>query len=144
MAFYKNACTSIVSTILIIIIWSRVAESTGIGVNWGTISSHRLSPTTVVDLLKDNNIKKVKLFDADPSSLRALMGTGIEVIIGIPNDLLQPISSSTAASDLWVAHNVSRYVGKGGINLKYVFLFFLWVFLIFSKGGFFVFLSWVF
>lgn len=79
-----------------------------------------LSPTTVVDLLKDNNIKKVKLFDADQGSLKALMGTGIEVIIGIPNDLLEPISSSSAASDLWVAHNVSRYVGKGGINLKYI------------------------
>ncbi|KAK1395428.1 Glucan endo-1,3-beta-D-glucosidase [Heracleum sosnowskyi] len=120
MAFYKNACTSIVSTIIIIVIWSKVAESTGIGVNWGTISSHRLSPTTVVDLLKDNNIKKVKLFDADPGSLKALMGTGIEVLIGIPNDLLEPIASSTAASDLWVARNVSRYVGKGGINLKYI------------------------
>lgn len=95
------------------------------GVNWGTQAAQNVDPSVVVQMLKDNNIKKVKLFDADPSSLKALMGSGIEVIIGIPNDLLGPISSSSAASDLWVAHNVSRYVGKGGINLKYVLFFFL-------------------
>lgn len=124
MGFCKSACGLLIVSV-IMIMCSKVAESTGIGVNWGTISSHRLSPTTVVDLLKDNNIKKVKLFDADPGSLRALMGSGIEVIIGIPNELLGAISSLPAASDLWVAQNVSRYVGRGGINLKYVLLSFL-------------------
>ncbi|KAL3627223.1 hypothetical protein CASFOL_028586 [Castilleja foliolosa] len=96
-----------------------VVES-GIGVNWGTLSNHRLSPETVVDLLKDNRISKVKLFDADPAALKALMGSGIEVMIGIPNEMLAPISSSSSSSDLWVSQNVSRYMVKGGANIKYV------------------------
>ena len=29
--------------------------------------------------LQDNGIKRVKMFDADPDSLKALVGTGIEV-----------------------------------------------------------------
>ncbi|PON57662.1 Glycoside hydrolase [Parasponia andersonii] len=102
-------------------LWSSppVAES-AIGVNWGTISLHRLNPSTVVDLLKENKIAKVKIFDTDPGVLRALMGSGIEVMVGIPNEMLAALSSSTAASDLWVRQNVSAYVRKGGANIRYI------------------------
>lgn len=107
--------------LVIVAVWApMVIVESGIGVNWGTVSHHRLSPSTVVDLLIDNNINKVKLFDADPSSLRALMGSGIEVMLGIPNELLSLISSSPAASDSWVSQNVSTYMVKGGVNIKYV------------------------
>ncbi|KAK3007943.1 hypothetical protein RJ639_013356 [Escallonia herrerae] len=106
--------------VVVVLSGSALVVESGIGVNWGTISSHRLSPSTVVDLLKDNKIHKVKLFDADPGSLRALMGSGIEVMVGIPNELLALLSSSTAAADLWVSQNVSRYMVKGGTNIKYI------------------------
>lgn len=99
---------------------STLIVESGIGVNWGTLSFHRLSPYTVVDLIKANKIQKVKLFDADSGSLRALMGSGIEVMVGIPNEFLGVLSSSTAAADLWVERNVSRYVVKGGVNIKYI------------------------
>lgn len=92
----------------------------GIGVNWGTLSSHRLAPPNVVDLLRHNKIQKVKLFDADSTLLRALIGSGIEVMIGISNDMLPLLSSSSVAADLWVSQNVSRYLVKGGVNIKYV------------------------
>lgn len=105
--------------VMVGVVWP--AESaTGIGVNWGTLSLHRLSPSTVVDLLKDNKIHKVKLFDADPYVLKALTGTGIEVMVGIPNEMLALLSSSTAASDLWVRQNVSTYLVKGGVDIRYV------------------------
>ncbi|KAI4343191.1 hypothetical protein MLD38_027723 [Melastoma candidum] len=96
-----------------------LAES-AIGVNWGTISSHRLKPSTVVDLLKQNRIQKVKLFEADPYVLRGLAGSGIEVMVGIPNELLPGLSSSPAAADLWVRQNISGYVGKGGVDFRYI------------------------
>ncbi|MFQ6647597.1 hypothetical protein Gotur_021891 [Gossypium turneri] len=96
-----------------------VAES-AIGVNWGTISFHKLKPSTVVDLLKDNKIQKVKLFEADPLVLRALMGSGIQVMVGIPNEMLAALSSSPAAADLWVRQNVSAYVGKGGADIRFI------------------------
>ena len=95
-----------------------VVVESGIGVNWGTVTLHRLSPHTVVNLLKDNKIDKVKLFDADPDSLKALMGSGIEVMVGIPNDMLSLLSSSPTASDSWVSQNVSRYLVKNGVNIK--------------------------
>ncbi|XP_044497511.1 glucan endo-1,3-beta-glucosidase 5 [Mangifera indica] len=110
--------SDILAVVLLLLLVS-VTES-AIGVNWGIVSSHRLKPSTVVDLLKDNKIQKVKLFDTDPDVLKALMGSGIEVMVGIPNEMLAPLSSSTAASDLWVRQNVSGYVVKGGVDIRYV------------------------
>ncbi|KAG0499126.1 hypothetical protein HPP92_003817 [Vanilla planifolia] len=104
----------------VVLVGSLLMAEAAVGVNWGTLSTHRLSPSIVVDLLKVNRIGKVKLFDTDPAILRALMGSGIEVMVGIPNELLGVLSSSTAAADVWVSQNVSRYVGKGGVNMKYI------------------------
>lgn len=106
---------------LIVICWCtapRGAES-AIGVNWGILSFHKLKPSIVVHLLKDNKISKVKLFDADPDCIQALMGSGIQVMLGIPNEMLPLFSSSTDASDLWVRRNVSRYVVKNGVDIRF-------------------------
>ncbi|KAK4588713.1 hypothetical protein RGQ29_019645 [Quercus rubra] len=48
------------------------------------------------------------------------MGSGIQVMVGISNDMLATLSSSTMASDLWVRQNVSRYIVKGGVDIRYV------------------------
>lgn len=74
----------------------------------------------MVDLLQQNKIQKVKLFDADPGALKALEGSGIEVMVGIPNEMLTVLGSSSVASDLWVRQNVSSFVGKGGVAIRYV------------------------
>ncbi|GMH26846.1 hypothetical protein Nepgr_028689 [Nepenthes gracilis] len=109
--------------LLALVMWSSVATvmvEAAIGVNWGMLSMHKLSPKTVVDLLKENKIRKVKLFDADPEVLRSLRGSGIEVMVGIPNEMLSVISSSSAASDLWIRQNVSSYMVKGGVDIRYI------------------------
>lgn len=106
----------LVTTILVL----KQGEA-AIGVNWGTISKHRLSPKTVVDLLKENKIPKVKLFDADPQVLNALRGSGIQVMVGIPNEMLSLICSSSAASDLWVSHNLSLHLSaRPPVDIRYV------------------------
>lgn len=92
-----------------------VAE--GIGVNWGTQATHPLSPKIVVQLLKDNGFNKVKLFDADASAMKALAGSGIEVMVAIPNNMLDTMTSYDAAKQ-WVKRNVTRYNFSGGVNIK--------------------------
>ncbi|KAK9076850.1 hypothetical protein SSX86_005184 [Deinandra increscens subsp. villosa] len=91
----------------------------GIGANWGTQSSHPLPPATVVKLLIDNGIGKVKLFDADYGTLRALGKSGIEVMVGIPNDMLANLGSSMKAADKWVSKNVSDHINNN-VNIRYV------------------------
>lgn len=89
----------------------------GLGVNWGTMATHRLPPTIVVQLLKDNGFKKVKLFDADESSMKALAGSNIEVMVAIPNNMLATMTSYDSAKQ-WVKKNVTRYNFSGGVNIK--------------------------
>uniref|UniRef100_A0A6N2M017 glucan endo-1,3-beta-D-glucosidase n=1 Tax=Salix viminalis TaxID=40686 RepID=A0A6N2M017_SALVM len=89
----------------------------GLGVNWGTMAIRKLSPETVVQMLKDNGILKVKLFDADQNTMTALAGSGIEVMVAIPNDQLAVMGDYNRAKD-WVKRNVTRYNFNGGVTIK--------------------------
>ena len=89
----------------------------GLGVNWGTMATHKLPPKTVVQMLKDNGIKKVKLFDADSHTMSALAGSDLEVMVAIPNDQLLAMNSYDRAKE-WVRRNVTRYNFNGGVNIK--------------------------
>lgn len=92
----------------------------GIGVNWGTQSSHLLPPPTVVKLLRDNGIQKLKLFDAESNVLKALGGSGIQVMVGIPNEMLSSLANSMDAAERWVEKNVSAYVSSNSVDIRYV------------------------
>lgn len=98
------------------------ASVEGLGVNWGTMASHKLPPKVVVQMLKDNGIQKVKLFDADSVTMSALAGSGIEVMVAIPNDQLAVMNDYDRAK-AWVRRNVTRYNFNGGVTIKYLFLF---------------------
>ena len=89
----------------------------GLGVNWGTQATHKLPPKVVVQMLKDNGITKVKLFDADASTMSALAGSNIEVMVAIPNDQLLVMNDYDRAKD-WVKRNVTVYLFNGGVNIK--------------------------
>ncbi|CAH1449087.1 unnamed protein product [Lactuca virosa] len=94
-------------------------EIRGLGVNWGTRASHPLSPNIVVKLMKDNGFDKVKLFEAEPRVLDALRNSGLQVMLGIPNDFLAPLASGVRVAEDWVAKNVSAYVSRG-VDIRYV------------------------
>lgn len=90
----------------------------GIGVNWGTQATHPLPPSTVVKMLKDNGFQKVKLFDADSTTLNALRNSGIQVMVGIPNDMLYTLANSVEAAENWVAKNVSSHISSNGVDIR--------------------------
>ncbi|OMP05406.1 Glycoside hydrolase, family 17 [Corchorus capsularis] len=83
------------------------------------MATHKLPPETVVKMLKDNGIKKVKLFDADSNTMSALAGSDLEVMVAIPNDQLLAMNNFDRAKE-WVRRNVTRYNFNGGVNIKYV------------------------
>ncbi|CAK9320294.1 unnamed protein product [Citrullus colocynthis] len=100
-------------------VFSAVAGA-GIGANWGTMASHPLRPNIVVKLLKDNGIKKVKLFDSDSWTVSSLSGSKIETIIGIPNDQLKKFAESYDDAKDWVKENVTTHMFEGGVDIRYV------------------------
>lgn len=92
----------------------------GIGANWGSQSSHHLPPDKVVAMLRENGIQKVKLFDADYDTLRALGRSGIQVMVGIPNDMLSDFASSSKAAEKWVAENVTHHLTTNSVMIRSV------------------------
>ncbi|XP_024628894.1 glucan endo-1,3-beta-glucosidase 8 [Medicago truncatula] len=92
----------------------------GVGVNWGLLATNPIDPNIVVNMIKDNGIKMVKIFDTDPWILGAFSGTDIEVMVGIPNDQLKKLSKSMDEAEDWVKHNVSKHMHDGGVNIRYV------------------------
>lgn len=106
--------------ISLICLYFSIAEGV-IGVNWGTMAIHPLPPKIVVQMLQDNGIQNVKLFDADENTMKALAGSNIEVMVAIPNNMLAIMNDYDAAQQ-WVDRNISRYMFEGGVNIKLVFL----------------------
>lgn len=71
-------------------------------------------------MLKDNKINKVKLFDSDHWTVHQFAGTGIEVMLGIPNLNLKKFSKDYDAVQDYVKENVSDHLrDHGGVKIKY-------------------------
>ncbi|KAK9134368.1 hypothetical protein Syun_013698 [Stephania yunnanensis] len=99
---------------------SMLSNGVGVGVNWGTMATHRIPPYIVVEMLKNNGFDKIKLFEADRTILEALIGTDIEVMLAIPNVMLEDISRDYEVAADWVLENVTSYSYKHGVKIKYV------------------------
>lgn len=109
---------------LVLIIGDKMVVVEGLACNWGTRATHPLPPDIVVKLMKDNGFNKVKLFEAESWALEALGNSGIQVMLGIPNDFLGPLSTSVRVAEDWVAQNVSSYISKHGVDIRYITVFF--------------------
>ncbi|KAF9603983.1 hypothetical protein IFM89_039337 [Coptis chinensis] len=104
--------------VLFFVFLSMVYSVESVGVNWGTMATHRLPPEMVVQMLKENGFNKVKLFEADSKILTALAGSGIEVMLAIPNMRLADMSGDSGVAAYWVEENVSQYAYNGAVNIK--------------------------
>jgi hypothetical protein len=117
MAFAIRELAKLAKLMLLL---SLVHWSAGLGVNWSNQLSHPLSARTMVEMLKDNNFDRVKLFDADDLTLQALEGSDIQVMVGIPNKMLLDLAGSSKAAVDWVASNISSHMKrKHGVDIRY-------------------------
>ncbi|KAG6497143.1 hypothetical protein ZIOFF_045031 [Zingiber officinale] len=97
------------SIFLFTLLASSVSEARNVGVNYGRVANNLPPATKVVALLKSNGIGHVKLYDADPSVLRALAGSGIKVVVSVPNELLASVAARPGFAQQWVQRNVAAY-----------------------------------
>lgn len=81
-----------------------------IGVNIRADVSHLQSAEGIVSVLQAQQIKHVRLFDADHQMLNALANTGIEVMVGIPNDQLLVFGKSQEAAADWINKNIAAFL----------------------------------
>ncbi|XP_024991936.1 glucan endo-1,3-beta-glucosidase 3-like isoform X2 [Cynara cardunculus var. scolymus] len=87
-----------------------------VGVNIGTALSDMPNPTQVAVLLKSQQIRHVRLYDADPAMLFALAGSGIQVTVTVPNQQILAVGQSNATAANWVSRNILPYVSTTNIT----------------------------
>ncbi|KAL6993248.1 glucan endo-1,3-beta-D-glucosidase [Sarracenia purpurea var. burkii] len=91
-------------------------EDAFIGVNIGTDLSDMPHPTQVVALLKAQQIRHVRLYNADRGLLLALANTGIKVTLSVPNEQLLGIGQSNSTAANWVSQNVVAHYPSTNIT----------------------------
>ncbi|XP_074588147.1 glucan endo-1,3-beta-glucosidase 14-like [Curcuma longa] len=80
------------------------------GINYGRIADNLPPPESVVTLLKAARIKNVRIYDADHSVLKAFKGSGLELIVAIPNEYLKDIGVYEDHALSWVKENVEPFL----------------------------------
>ncbi|XP_059071916.1 glucan endo-1,3-beta-glucosidase-like [Cryptomeria japonica] len=82
------------------------------------VGDNLLPQKEAVALMQNNNIGKLRIFYAQPDTLKAYTNSGIEIIVRVTNDELQNISSSQEVADKWVKDKIQAYYPA--TNIKYI------------------------
>ncbi|XP_061373383.1 glucan endo-1,3-beta-glucosidase-like [Gastrolobium bilobum] len=98
-----------VSVIFFSLTLLTLSDGGSIGVNYGRIANNLPSAVKVVQLLKSQGLDRVKVYDTDPSVLRALSGSGIKVTVDLPNQQLFAAAKAPSFALSWVERNVAAY-----------------------------------
>ncbi|CAN6898083.1 unnamed protein product [Brassica oleracea] len=93
------------------------ATISSIGVNYGTLGNLP-PPTQVANFLKtQTSIDSVKLFNVNPDIIRAFAGTGISVVVTVPNGDIPALANGVQARR-WVSANIQPFHPQ--TKIKYI------------------------
>ncbi|RCV25920.1 hypothetical protein SETIT_5G203400v2 [Setaria italica] len=92
------------------------ADASEVGVNYGRLGNDLLDPESVVQLLMDNGITMVRMYDTNSTVLNAMANTGIKVMVMMPNGNIADAARSRSYALDWVRRNVAAYLPDTEIN----------------------------
>ncbi|CAA2986930.1 glucan endo-1,3-beta-glucosidase-like [Olea europaea subsp. europaea] len=91
----------------LLILFADSTVAAPVGVCYGRVASNLPPPSEVVNLIKSNGISRIRLFNPDPDALNPFSGTGIELMIGVPNEILPTLANGTVStSHEWLQTNI--------------------------------------
>ncbi|KAK3023195.1 hypothetical protein RJ639_043660 [Escallonia herrerae] len=96
---------------------SKRAQS--IGVCLGGYGDNIPPVNETVNLYQSNNIRKMRIYDPDPTAtLQALRGSKLELMLGVANENLQSLASSSTTATEWVQRNARDYLPD--VKIRYI------------------------
>ncbi|XP_074296331.1 glucan endo-1,3-beta-glucosidase-like [Silene latifolia] len=90
---------------------SPLIDGAQVGICYGTVASNLPPPPTVVSVLQSNGIGTVRIFKPDPEVLQSFSGSGIRLMIGVPNEVLPSLAQNAINySSQWLQDNIFAYI----------------------------------
>ncbi|KAJ0038031.1 hypothetical protein Pint_22963 [Pistacia integerrima] len=88
-----------------------------IGICYGRVANNLPPPRTAINLLQSNGISNIRIFNPDFSTLKSFSGTGISLIIGVPNEILPELASGGPVFSLqWLQNNIFSHIPSNQIR----------------------------
>ncbi|KAK2636498.1 hypothetical protein Ddye_031290 [Dipteronia dyeriana] len=88
-----------------------------VGVCYGRLANNLPPPADVINLLQSNGISNVRIFNPDPSTLQSFSGSGIKLMIGVPNEFLPYIATGNPTLSLqWLQSNIFSHIPPNQIR----------------------------
>ncbi|KAM0839658.1 hypothetical protein ACQ4PT_060172 [Festuca glaucescens] len=75
----------------------EATSSVLLGINYGRVANNLPPTTSALQLLAGLGLGRVRLYDADPATLRAFANTGVELIVGVPDECLAAVSTPSGS-----------------------------------------------
>lgn len=88
-----------------------------IGVCYGMRGNNLPSKKDVVNLYKQNSIKRMRIYEPNKEALQALGSSNIELMLGVSENDLQKLASNQNQANQWVQNNVKSY---SNVKFRYV------------------------
>lgn len=92
-------------------------EAHTIGINYGQVADNLPAPGVAVSLIKSLGIGRVRIYDSDAATLTALGNSGLQVTIGMGNDVIPSLAASAVDADQWILANVVAYLPGTNITV---------------------------
>ncbi|XP_051152433.1 glucan endo-1,3-beta-glucosidase 13 [Andrographis paniculata] len=80
-----------------------------VGICYGRNADDLPPPEKAVQLIKQHNIKFVRIYDSNIQVLKAFANSGVELMLGIPNSDLLPFSQFQSNVDTWLKNIILPY-----------------------------------
>ncbi|OEL30909.1 Glucan endo-1,3-beta-glucosidase 14 [Dichanthelium oligosanthes] len=112
VALLSRSSRLVICALLFISLFSEVGvlrRAAALGINYGQVGNNLPPPPQVVQLLASLRIGKVRIYDINPQVLSAFAGTGIELIVTVPDDLVPGMAASPSQALQWVTAGVRPY-----------------------------------
>ncbi|KAJ3672508.1 hypothetical protein LUZ60_007229 [Juncus effusus] len=88
--------------LFILTISINTLSTNSLGINYGQVADNLPPPSSVIPLLRSLKATRVKLYDTDPRVLSAFANTGIEFIVGLPDNSVPRLARDSSAAGAWI------------------------------------------